>query len=324
MTNILVTGGAGYIGATTCYLLDRAGFTPVVIDNLSTGFRNFVKWGPLIEADIGDQDAVAKTIDEYKPSAVIHFAASAYVGESMRLPLKYYKNNVAETIGFFSTLISQGVNKLVFSSSCATYGQPSGALISESDLQRPINPYGRSKLMVESILSDLADAHGFESVILRYFNAAGAIPEANVGEMHAEETHLIPLAIDAALTNGELVVHGDDYGTADGTPIRDYIHVRDLGNAHISALNLLLSGKKGDSYNLGTGVGFSVLEILAGLRQIGINVPVMMGARRPGDPAILVADSRKAQMELGWSLESSSLSEILETALAWQKTVQKK
>lgn len=319
MSNVLVTGGAGYIGASTCFLLHQAGFTPVVIDNLSTGFEDFVRWGPLIKANISDKDAVTSAIREHKPVATIHFAASAYVGESVRLPMKYYKNNVSESSLFLSTLIENECGNLVFSSTCATYGEASTKLISESDPQHPINPYGRSKLMIESMLQDIDKAHDFRNVSLRYFNAAGAILESGVGEKHTDETHLIPIAIESAIKNKEFEIYGDDYDTPDGTAIRDYIHVFDLGNAHINALKYLLDGGQSDNFNLGTGRGTSVLEITDGLSKLGHPVSFNFAERRPGDPPQLVANPKKANSVLNWVEKQSSTEQILRSAITWHK-----
>ena len=317
---VLVTGGAGYIGSHTCKALARAGFEPLTFDNLSTGHRWAVKWGHLLEADLTDGCAIASALDFYRPVAVIHFAASAYVGESVAKPRKYFQNNVRNTLNLLDAMVDAGVRHLVFSSTCATYGIPRELPIPEAHSQRPVNPYGESKLFVERALHWYGQAYGLTSLALRYFNAAGADPEAELGEDHAPETHLIPLAIGAALgSHPPLKVFGTDYPTPDGSCIRDYIHVSDLAAAHATALEAVLRMDSGraTALNLGTGIGHSVLEVVACVRDVvGQDVPFMRGARRPGDPPKLVAQS-SAKEVLGWSPCQSSLTKIVESAHRW-------
>jgi UDP-arabinose 4-epimerase len=318
--NILVTGGAGYIGSHTCKALSKAGHCPITVDNLVYGHRDFVKWGPFYQVDIRDTDSLAGLMRTEKVDAVIHFAAFAYVGESMREPLKYYDNNVVGSLSLFRAMADAGVSRVVFSSSCATYGVPDVLPIEETAVQNPINPYGRTKWIVEQALRDFALTGQWRSVALRYFNAAGADPEGELGENHDPETHLIPLAILAALGRGPaLTVFGTDYPTPDGTCVRDYIHVADLATAHVKAVESLVDAQDGfRSYNLGTGQGHSVRDILAGVeRATGRKVPVQFGERRPGDPPVLVAAVSRAKTDLGWQPRHSSLEEILKTAAAW-------
>lgn len=301
MTPILVTGGAGYIGSHAAKALARAGFIPIVFDNLSRGYEDAVKWGPLVRGDLHDPAALDAAFEQYRPVAVMHFAAFAYVGESVAQPLLYYKNNVAGTLSLLEAMKRAGCERIVFSSTCATYGIPKRVPIMEETPQNPVNPYGATKLMVERILADAGTAYGLKSVCLRYFNAAGADPEGEVGEEHDPETHLIPLALGAAAGQGRLQVFGDDYETPDGSCIRDYIHVCDLADAHLLALRWLLEGKPSRVFNLGNGQGFSVFEVIESARRItGCDVPFDIAPRREGDPAVLVADSRRAREDLNW------------------------
>ncbi len=321
--NILVTGGAGYIGSHTCKLLAERGHKPVVLDNLSTGHRSFVKWGPLVEGDIRQADVVERVIREYSIDAVIHFAASSIVGESVRDPLKYFDNNVVASTEFLKALLKTDVRKIVFSSTCAVYGTPERVPIGEGESRKPINPYGQSKLAVENVLEALSQSHQVGAVALRYFNASGASGEAEIGEDHNPETHLIPLAIRASLEqNYELRVFGDDYDTQDGTCVRDYVHVTDLAEAHLLALDALSTSLGAfHAYNVGTGSGFSVAQVIDEVERVtGKPVKRSMGPRRPGDPATLVADPQKIQRELGWQPKYSSLNNIIETAVRWQKS----
>lgn len=320
MGKILVTGGAGYIGAHTCKRLAAAGHEPVTIDNLSTGHRSFVKWGPLVEADILDTDALTRALREHRPEAVIHFAAKAYVGESMQDPFKYYRNNVAGSLSLLTAMRAADVRTIVFSSTCATYGVPNVDLISEDTPQEPINPYGHSKLMIEKVLQDLSKRSELSYMALRYFNAAGADPSGEIGEWHEPETHLIPLAIASALGGSPLQVFGTDFPTPDGTAIRDYVHVDDLADGHLAALEYLLAGGASDAVNLGTGMGASVREVVDGLRLLQAPVSFVDADRRPGDPAHLVADNAKAKRVLGWSPAYPEIGGILETALTWHNT----
>ncbi|WP_103257244.1 UDP-glucose 4-epimerase GalE [Tabrizicola aquatica] len=317
---ILVTGGAGFIGSHTCKALARAGFLPVAFDNLSTGHRDAVRFGPLVPGDVRDSAAVERAIKAHSAEAVIHFAASAYVGESMANPGLYYDNNLGGMIGLIAGCHSAGVDRIVFSSSCATYGIPDRLPIAETTPQAPINPYGRTKLICEAMLADHAAAHGLRYAALRYFNAAGADPEGELFERHEPETHLIPLALRAATGQGPaLQVYGTDYPTPDGTCIRDYIHVSDLARAHVLALQHLLRGGETLRLNLGTGQGLSVRQIIAGIEEMtGRQMPVIWGPRRPGDPPALVADAREARVKLGFVAARSALPTLLaDAALAY-------
>ncbi|RFB79843.1 UDP-glucose 4-epimerase GalE [Methylovirgula sp. 4M-Z18] len=313
---ILVTGGAGFIGSHTAKLLSASGLEPVVYDNLSTGNRNSVRWGPIVHGDILDTDRLIQTIAEYKPAAVIHFAASAYVGESAQNPAKYYRNNVTGTQSLLDACLQGGVDKLIFSSSCATYGVPAQLPIGEATEQRPINPYGQTKLIAEHMLRDYASAYGLHYVALRYFNACGADPEGELGEWHEPETHLIPRALMAAAgTIPYLEVFGNDYDTADGTCVRDYIHVSDLAQAHLLAYTHLARGGENLAVNVGTGHGSSIHEILGTIsRVVGRDAPVKLNPRRAGDPPALYADPTLARSVLGFAPKYSDLDTIIRTA----------
>lgn len=321
MTRILVTGGAGYVGSHTVKLLSHYGIETAVFDNLSRGHREFAKWGPLIEGDLRDTALLQETLRWFKPDVVLHFAAFAYVGESFGNPGLYYENNVGGTVSLLQAMHQTGTDKIVVSSSCATYGQPDHVPIAENTLQRPINPYGMSKLMMEQICADFEKAHGLRFAALRYFNAAGCDPGGEIGERHDPEPHLIPrlfLAQDGAID--ALDIFGDDYPTPDGTCIRDYVHVNDLAEAHIKAANYLLAGGASDAFNLGTGRGVSVREIIsAAARVTGKAVPHRASQRRDGDPAILVADAAKVRRVLDWTAGNSDIMNILETAWAWHR-----
>lgn len=316
---VLVTGGAGYIGSHTAKTLARAGFQPVVLDDLSTGHRWAVRWGPLIEADLGDRAAVRAALQGYGIRAVIHFAARAYVGESMRDPRGYFRNNVVHSLELLDAMLDAGVDVIVFSSSCATYGLPEVLPITEDHPQRPLSPYGESKLVVERALHWYGHAYGLRWLALRYFNAAGADPEGELGEVHHPETHLIPRAILAVLGRvGPLEVYGTDYPTPDRTAIRDYVHVTDLADAHVLGLRYLLDGGGSMALNLGTGCGHSVREVVAAVERVGGGpVPLREAPRRPGDPPALVADARRAREVLGWQPRYSELDAIVETAWRW-------
>lgn len=318
---ILVTGGAGYIGSHTAKALARSGFEPIVFDNLSEGHRDSVKWGPLVEGDLADAALIREAIAAYRVRAVIHFAANAYVGESMKNPRQYFRNNVANTLNLLESLLDTGVGCIVFSSTCATYGMPTKVPIPEDHLQDPINPYGESKRTVEKFLRWYGDAYGLSWAALRYFNAAGADPEGEIGEDHDPETHLIPIALQAALGERRCVeVYGTDYATPDGTAVRDYIHVTDLANAHVLALRYLLEGGRSLGLNLGTGSGHSVRGVLDAVERVtGCLVPVREADRRPGDPPVLVADAARASQILGWKPQHSDLESIVETAWRWQR-----
>jgi UDP-arabinose 4-epimerase len=318
---ILVTGGAGYIGSHTCKALAAAGYGPVVLDDLSTGHRWAVKWGPLVIGDIGDSAAVARILKRFKIEAVIHFAAHAYVGESISHPQKYFRNNVTKTLALLDTLLETGISTVVLSSSCATYGIPQNLPIAEDHPQEPINPYGASKLFVEKILYWYDQAHSMRYMNLRYFNAAGADPDGEIGEAHTPETHLIPLVIAAAQGETQRVeIFGTDYDTADGTAIRDYVHVCDLGTAHVKALEYLFSGGASSSVNLGTGRGYSIRNIISAVEALSPRaVPVTEGPRRSGDPPVLIADPQLGQTLLGWKPKMSNLQTIVRTAWTWHE-----
>jgi UDP-glucose 4-epimerase len=317
---ILVTGGAGYIGSHCCRALDAAGYLPVTYDNLSTGHRSFVT-GPLVVGDIADRAALARVFAEHDIKAVMHFAASSLVGESVADPRKYYLNNLAGTLSLLASMQEAGCHRLVFSSTGAVYGHADSKALRENFACAPINPYGASKWMVERVLVDYRAAYGFNSFALRYFNAAGADPGGGIGEDRAVETHLIPRAMMALQGHvPDFAVFGDDYDTPDGTAIRDYIHVTDLAAAHVLALKLLLGNHSGGAFNLGTGKGFSVREILAAIAaETGREVPHVVKPRRAGDPTYLVADASAARQTLGFSSMHSDLATIVRTAWAWHK-----
>ena len=317
--NILVTGGAGYIGSHTCKALAEAGYLPITYDNLSSGHGWAVKWGPLEKGDILDQDRLHQVLETYGPSAVIHFAAYAYVGESVEQPAKYYRNNVVGSLNLLEAMRANAVKQIVFSSTCATYGAPQRIPITEEHPQAPINPYGASKLMIERMLADFGAAYGIGSVSLRYFNAAGADPEGEIGEDHDPETHLIPLVLEAAAgERPHITIYGTDYDTPDGSCIRDYVHVTDLAQAHVLALTTLQGRRGASSYNLGTGHGFSVREVIRTARTVtGRSIAVKEGSRRPGDPSRLIADSARAKRELGWAPQYGKLEPVIATAWNW-------
>ena len=321
MTNILVVGGAGYIGSHTCLDLASKGFTPIVYDNLSNGHVEFVRWGPFEHGDIRDRTRLDAVLDTYKPAAIVHFAALIEVGESVRNPTGFFENNVAGTLTLMSAAQAAGIDKLVFSSTCATYGLPQAIPMDETHPQAPINPYGRSKLIVEQMLSDLDAYEGFRSVALRYFNAAGADPEGRIGEWHSPETHAIPLAIDAALgRRSDFKVFGWDYDTRDGTCVRDFVHVLDLADAHSRAVQYLLDGGESVALNLGTGDGTTVKELLSAIEAVsGKSFPVEYVGRREGDSPMLVADNGKARSVLGWQ-PRFDLTAIIETAWNWHSS----
>ena len=320
---VLVTGGAGYIGSHTAKVLARAGFEPIVLDNLSTGHRWAVKWGPLIEGDLGDSTLIRDVIKTHRIQAVIHFAGLAYVGESMQRPQQYFRNNVTYTLRLLDAMTDMWVKHIVFSSSCATYGVSASVPIGEEHVQTPINPYGESKRMVERILAWYGEAYGLRWTALRYFNAAGADPDCELGEDHSPETHLIPLAIQAAL--GEkpaLQIYGTDYPTPDGTAVRDYTHVMDLAGAHVAALRHMLRSQENAAINLGTGNGHSVREVVAAVERVsGRRVPTREARRRAGDPPVLVARCSRAMELLNWSPRQSNLETIVRTALRWQESL---
>jgi UDP-glucose-4-epimerase GalE len=318
---ILVAGGAGYIGSQTCKALKAAGFLPVTLDNLSTGYREAVKFGPFIEGDLRDGDLVTRIVEDYDVQAAIHFAAYSLVGESTRDPAKYYDNNVGAANAFAAALIGAGVDAFVFSSTAAAYGTPSVSPIPETHPTVPINPYGASKLAFEGTLRWLGEAHIFRWTALRYFNAAGADLDGEVGESHEPETHLIPLLCKAVYGKGPaLTVYGQDYDTPDGAAVRDYIHVVDLAEAHVLAVRRLLAGGDSGIYNVGTGQGASVLQVIqAAERVLGLKVPHVIGPRRPGDPPSLVADATKLKTAFGWQPRHSDLDTIIATAARWER-----
>ncbi len=320
MAHLLVTGGAGYIGSHALRALRRAHHTAVVIDDLSNGRADFVQDAPLLRRDIGDRDALARAFASHGPfDAVLHFAARASVAESVANPLRYYRDNVAASATLIEVAMRHGVRGFVLSSTAAVYGHPDFQPIPESAPLSPINPYGASKAMVERMLADVEEAHGMRWSALRYFNACGADPEGGIGEWHEPETHLIPLALEAAAgLRPELKLYGTDYATRDGTCIRDYVHVTDLAEAHVLALESLLEDGPGGTYNLGTGSGHSNREVIAAINEaVGLTVPYRNAARREGDPPELVADASRFQRDLGWRPSRSDLRTILRTAWSW-------
>ena len=318
---ILVTGGAGYIGAHACKALAKAGYEPVAYDNLVYGHKEAVRWGPFVEGDIGDRAKLAETIRRHGIGAVMHFAAFAYVGESVEQPEKYFQNNVVNTLAMLEAMRATGVKQIVFSSTCATYGLPEQMPIREHTPQRPVNPYGETKLMIERALHWYGVAHGLRSVALRYFNAAGADPDGEIGEDHNPGTHLIPLILDAATgRRPHIGVFGTDYPTPDGTAIRDYIHVQDLADAHVRALRYLDDGGATRAFNLGTGHGHSVRATIEAARRVTSRpIPSKDSPRRAGDPPVLVADAALAKEKLGWMPALGALEQIIGTAWAWHQ-----
>ncbi|HYK18628.1 MAG TPA: UDP-glucose 4-epimerase GalE [Bryobacteraceae bacterium] len=319
---ILVTGGAGYIGSHTAKALAQAGLQPIVVDNLERGHREAVQWGPLIEADIGDRAAMERIFREHNIDAVLHFAAFAYVGESMHEPELYFRNNVVQSLSLLEAMHAAGVRTIVFSSTCATYGNPLRIPIDEDHPQNPVSPYGESKVMVERLLHWFGSIHGLRWAALRYFNAAGADPEGQLGEEHDPEPHLVPVAISAVMGRTKaLEIYGTDYDTPDGTAVRDYLHVTDLGVAHVAALRYLQQGGPSTAFNLGTGRGQSVREVIAMVERVsGRKVPAREVGRRAGDPPALVADASKATRLLHWRAEHSTLEEIVRTAWSWKES----
>ncbi len=318
--NVLVTGGAGYIGSHTCKALHRAGYQPIVLDSLVRGHRHNVRWGPLIERDLTTANDLPELMQEFSIGAVMHFAAYAYVGESMHRPALYLRDNVLGTLNLLASMHSAGIEHIVVSSSCATYGNPARVPVHENDPQVPINPYGDSKLSVEKAIRWYEVAHDIRFVILRYFNAAGADLDAEIGEEHDPEPHLIPNVLAAATGRKPCVdVYGTDYSTADGTAIRDFVHVADLADAHVASLRHLESNASSLALNLGTGEGVSVEQVIANAELItGKRIQRRIRPRREGDPAVLVADARRARQLLGWTPALSSLNTILRSALGWE------
>jgi UDP-arabinose 4-epimerase len=322
LVRVLVCGGAGYIGSHTAKLLAHKGHTPVVYDDLSFGHDWAVKWGPLEQGDLGDRDRLRKVIRKHHIEAVVHFAAFIQVGESVQLPAKYYRNNFVNTLTLLETMVETGVRDIIFSSTAATYGVPEQMPIPETEKQLPINPYGESKLFVEYALRSFARAHGIRWVVFRYFNAAGADPDGEIGEDHTPESHLIPLIIQAALgQRPHISVFGTDYPTKDGTCVRDYVHICDLAEAHVTALDYLKNGGEPGAFNLGTGEGYTVREVIQAVERVsGKPVPVVEQPRRDGDSDSLVADSTRARQVLGWQPRLSALDDIVRTAWRWHST----
>ena len=318
---LLVTGGAGYVGSHCCKNFSQAGWDVTVFDNLSRGWREFVRWGDLIEGDIMNQDDLANAIDKVKPDAIAHFAAFAYVGESVGDPGMYYRNNTQGTLNILEAMRDGGVDKFLFSSTCATYGVPQSMPIHEELPQSPINPYGWSKLFVEKMMWDFSAAHDISAVALRYFNAAGADRDAEIGERHDPEPHVIPNAIRGAMKDDfTFTILGDDFDTRDGTCVRDYIHVEDLANAHRLAIEYMSKGGESDYFNLGTGNGTTVKEIADAVdKRAGKAMNRRVGDRRPGDPPALIADPSKAKKVLGWEAVNSDIDYIVDTAWNWHQ-----
>ena len=319
---VLVTGGAGYIGSHACKALAAAGYVPVTLDNLCTGWRDAVKFGPLVQADLMDRAALDAAFAEHRPVAVLHFAALSQVGEAMAQPGKYWRNNVAGSLNLIEAAVAAGCLDFVFSSTCATYGDRDGEVLDESTPQAPLNAYGASKRAIEDMLVEFAASDGLRHVIFRYFNVAGADPEAEVGEFHRPETHLIPLILDAVDGRRDaLTIHGTDYPTADGTCIRDYVHVMDLVDAHVAGLEWLRAGKGSRVFCLGTGDGFSVREVVDATKHVTNRaVPMVDGPRRGGDAVKLVCGSKRARDELGWRPERSTMKQMIGAAWRWHQS----
>ncbi|MDK3016926.1 UDP-glucose 4-epimerase GalE [Pseudodonghicola flavimaris] len=322
MTNILVTGGAGYIGSHACKALKHAGYTPVTYDNLVTGWEDAVKFGPFERGDLSDRARLDEVFAKYQPAAVMHFAALSQVGEAMSEPGRYWRNNVCGSLTLIEAACAAGCLNFVFSSTCATYGEHDNVVLDEDTPQEPLNAYGASKRAVEDILRDFGASHGLNAVIFRYFNVAGADPDAEVGEHHRPETHLIPVMLEAI--DGKrpaLTIHGTDYDTPDGTCIRDYVHVCDLVDAHVLGLKWLQEGKESRVFNLGTGSGFSVREVIDASRAVtNREVPYSEGPRRAGDATKLVSGSVRAEKELGWQPGRSKMDQMIADAWRWHQT----
>jgi UDP-glucose 4-epimerase len=319
---ILVVGGAGYIGSHMCKVLAANGCLPVVLDNLDRGHREAVQWGPLVKGSMDDPEQLNEIFATWPIEAVMHFAAFTYVGESVQDPALYYRNNLASPLMLLDAMRRHGVNRFIFSSTCAIYGEPRQIPIPEDHPRQPINPYGWTKRMVEQVLADYGQAYGLQSVCLRYFNAAGADPDGEIGEDHDPETHLVPLVLETALGKREAIrIFGNDYPTPDGTCIRDYIHVNDLAAAHLLALEHLLDGGEGGAYNLGNGRGYSVTEVINTARRVtDREIPTESAPRRDGDPARLVGSSEKFISQFGWQPQFADLEAIIETAWRWHRS----
>jgi UDP-glucose 4-epimerase len=322
MGKILVVGGAGYIGSHMVRALLEGGYEVVVLDNLSTGYRRLLTGGTFVQGSLGDRDLLDGLFQENPVDAVMHFAAFSLVGESVQAPLKYYRNNIAETVSLIEAMVRHGIRRFIFSSTAAVYGEPIKSPISEDHPKQPTNPYGTSKLCVERILADCDRAYGLRSICLRYFNAAGADASGDIGEMHDPETHLIPLVLKGALGQTPIKIFGIDYPTPDGTCIRDYVHVTDLAQAHLLALQALLDGSGSCAYNLGNSIGYSVRQVIELARKAtGLTIQAVEEQRRPGDPATLVADSGKIKKELNWTPRYEDLEQIIATAWNWIQKV---
>ncbi|WP_170529520.1 UDP-glucose 4-epimerase GalE [Ruegeria arenilitoris] len=321
MTNILVTGGAGYIGSHACKALAQAGYVPVTYDNLVTGWQDAVKFGPFEQGDLLDRARLEQVFAKYQPAAVMHFAALSQVGEAMSEPGRYWRNNVTGSLSLIEAAVAAGCLDFVFSSTCATYGDHDNVVLDETTPQHPLNAYGASKRAIEDILRDFEQAHGLNHVIFRYFNVAGADPDGDVGEFHRPETHLVPLLLDAIDGKRDaLTVYGTDYDTPDGTCIRDYVHVCDLVDAHVLGLRWLEQGKGSRVFNLGTGTGFSVKEVIAQSHSVtNREVPFITGPRRAGDCTKLVSGSTRAEAELGWRPKRSRLEVMIADAWRWHQ-----
>ena len=322
---LLIVGGAGYIGSHTNKALNEAGYETVVLDNLSYGHEESIKWGEFCKCDLANIDDVDEVFNKYDITAVMHFSSFIDVGESVTNPEKYYTNNVVNTMNLLHVMLKHNVKKFIFSSTCATYGVPQKIPLVEDHPQNPINPYGMTKLMVEKILKDYDNAYGLKSVILRYFNASGADESGEIGEWHNPETHLIPLILDAAIGKREdIKIFGTDYDTEDGTCIRDYIHVTDLADAHIRALKYLEDENTSNEFNLGNGVGFSVRQVIESAKKVtGRDFKVEETKRRPGDPAVLIGSSKKAKDTLGWNPQYTDIDDIIKTAWIWHQKLNK-
>ncbi|MCB4358664.1 UDP-glucose 4-epimerase GalE [Quatrionicoccus australiensis] len=318
---VLIVGGAGYIGSHMVWLLGEKGVELVTLDNLSGGYRDAVSYGNFVHGDISDRLILDQVFSDYKFDVVMHFASYIQVGESVRNPAKYYQNNVSNTLNLLNSMVAHGVNKFIFSSTAAIFGEPKYTPIDEGHPKQPINPYGRSKFMIEEVLSDYRNSYGLNSVCLRYFNAAGAHPDGMIGERHDPETHLIPLVLQAASgRRSGITLYGSDYDTPDGTCIRDYVHVMDLAEAHWLAIKYLFGGGESTAFNLGNGAGYSVNEVIKSAERItGRSISIIQGERRDGDPARLVADSSKIKAQLGWDPRFSDLDTIVKHAWNWEK-----
>lgn len=323
---LLIVGGAGYIGSHTNKMLAQLGYKTIVLDNLIYGHRHFVKWGIFMEGDIADRNLLDNLFQKYPIKAVMHFSAFAYVGESVQHPSKYYNNNVVNTINLLDTMVKHDVKHFIFSSTCATFGEPSYLPIDEKHPQNPMSPYGKSKLMVEQILADYEHAYDLKHIILRYFNASGADPDCEIGEDHTPETHLIPLVLDAAIGKRDSIsVFGTDYDTEDGTCVRDYIHINDLAKAHILGLEWMLKHNQSNQFNLGNGEGFSVKQIIDVVKKVtNRDFTINYADKRDGDPATVIGSYEKVKEVLGWEPEFNTIESIIDTAWAWhQKQFQK-